>query len=913
VIDVEILNSAASLWWDWAVRNTLQVSILILLLYFFDIATRRWVWPQLRLALWLVVLGKLILPPSLSSPISVTAPLYSRASQLLDQAVSYSPEASGRVGRSALDRPGSWAVRQDRVPRPPQAQPAKTAGHPEQPVLTPTAIGNVEAAARPSWKTWLLALWAGVTSSLVVLLLLSTLPLRRRVIRCSREARLGELASEAARTAGLASVPAIRISGLVAAPAVVGIIRPVIILPEDFISTSRAEDVRNALLHEMCHIRRLDPTIQRAALLLHALYWFNPLLWLARRRVRHLTELGCDASVVGLLKGETRSYRETLIRALRPLLASSSPGGLDRLGLLERPDRITERLRWLARGAPSRCRLPVIVGVSILVAGIGLPMMTESTVEVGAFTILRVSTFTPVGTSQPLLNHLEVLAGRRSEGTALVFTGLLGDPESSREIRIFPPHTAPIDAEDDCAARIGNPFAREGETLGYRTLVFRRALGDTSGAWGEFHLAPELGCVPLKIVNATGEGIGVTEAVEIHKGEKALAALALLKSPGDPLRTLAERDREDPPADARTAYPGVRAVMIHHLERMQLMPRSSEYQQDLTEVTRSLTQAGAAPDPTGVFDYPFGYQVRAAVGPNDEIYLADAGEEVIHRCARDGSIIESYPIGMRDPSNLFPYFAVDSTGRPHVPLSRERRGPHRPPAWDLVRAFNAPEAYVEVPLSPPVPYPADFAVDSTGRHYFLTEGAPTGIGAPRSNRERPRRSESIARYSAGGDLEQWLSLDFPPEDRSSAEEADWSGPVRMAVLADGRTFLLVLCWGTESGVAILSGELYEVDWSVPTLREVPVVSPGGPLVRLTSVHAAGDALVLEWTDYASVENGRAVPPPLALKKLQLRRWEVTEPMAEVRGRIHALSESTALVTPPWFGGGPPTHYLVTLR
>ncbi len=912
MIDVESLNSVASLWWNWTARNTLQASILILPLYLFDLSTRRWVWPQLRLVLWLLVLGKLILPPSLSSPISVTAPLYSRASQLLDRAVSYSPEASERIGRGALVRPGSLAVRQGSGPRPPQAETAKTTGYPEQPGLAATAIGSGGAEPRLSWKAWLLALWAGVTSSLVALLLLSIVWLRRRVIRGSREACLGALASEAARTAGLASVPAIRISGLAAAPAVVGIMRPVIILPEDFISTNRAEDVRNALLHEMCHIRRRDPAIQRAALLLHALYWFNPLLWLARRRIRHLTELGCDAHVVRLLKGETRSYRETLIRALRPLLASSSPSGLDRLGLLERPDRIAERLRWLARGAPSRYRPPVIVVVSILVAGIGLPMMTESTEEIGAFAILQVSTFTPVGTGQPLLDHLELVAGRRSEGAALVFRGLLGDPDSTQEIRIFPPHTAPIDAEKDCAARIGNPFVREGETLGYRTLVFRRALGDTSGAWGEFHLAPELGCAPLKIFTASSEGIGVTEAVEVRQGEQSLAALNLWTRPGDPLRTLAERDREDPPTDARAAYPGVRALMIHQLERMDSMPRSSEYRQNLTEVAESLIQAQAAPGPTSrVFDYPFGYQMRAVLGPNNEIYVAAARADEIHRCDGDGLIIESYPIGMRDLPNLFPHFAVDSTGRPHVPLPRERRGTRRSPAWDLVRAFNAPEAFVEVPLSPPVPYSTDFAVDSTGRYYFLTEAAPTGTG--RSDRERRERSESIARYSAGGDLEQWLSLDFPPEDRSSAEEADWSGPVRMAVLADGRTFLLVLCWGTESGVAILSGELYEVDWSVPTLREVPVVSPGGPLVRLTSVHAAGDALVLEWTDYASVENGRAVPPPLALKKLQLRRWEVTEPMAEVRGRIHALFESTALVTPPWFGGGPPTHYLVTLR
>ena len=53
-----------------------QASLLVVLVFAVDSLIQRWVWPQVRYALWLLVLVKLLLPPSLSFPASVTAFLF---------------------------------------------------------------------------------------------------------------------------------------------------------------------------------------------------------------------------------------------------------------------------------------------------------------------------------------------------------------------------------------------------------------------------------------------------------------------------------------------------------------------------------------------------------------------------------------------------------------------------------------------------------------------------------------------------------------------------------------------------------------------------------------------------------------------------------------------------------------------
>ncbi len=69
----EQINSLSAAWWGWMWPMFLQAGALILLVGAVDFVIRRHVWAQLRYALWLLVLVKLVLPPSLSLSTSVTS------------------------------------------------------------------------------------------------------------------------------------------------------------------------------------------------------------------------------------------------------------------------------------------------------------------------------------------------------------------------------------------------------------------------------------------------------------------------------------------------------------------------------------------------------------------------------------------------------------------------------------------------------------------------------------------------------------------------------------------------------------------------------------------------------------------------------------------------------------------------
>ncbi len=96
-------------------------------------------------------------------------------------------------------------------------------------------------------------------------------------------------------------------------PAVVGLLRPRIILPSDFESRFGPVEQELILAHERSHLRRGDIVANALATLLRTLYWFNPLLHFAAARMRHDHELASDADVVAQYPHARRRYADTLL------------------------------------------------------------------------------------------------------------------------------------------------------------------------------------------------------------------------------------------------------------------------------------------------------------------------------------------------------------------------------------------------------------------------------------------------------------------------------------------------------------------------------------------------------------------------------------------------------------------------
>ena len=180
--------------------------------------------------------------------------------------------------------------------------------------------------------------------------------LRRRSQPVGEPAILAALARQA-RVLGLAFTPALAYCSRVLVPTVVGVLRPIILLPFSFASGLATEQIEALLAHELGHIRRLDPLVNVAQRVIEALLFFHPAVWFVSHRIRVEREHCCDDLVVGA-GANVSTYASSLVEAAkRGLLAGTAPRPVPQgVGLVDRPSRLRARvLRLLS--APPRARM----------------------------------------------------------------------------------------------------------------------------------------------------------------------------------------------------------------------------------------------------------------------------------------------------------------------------------------------------------------------------------------------------------------------------------------------------------------------------------------------------------------------------------------------------------------------------
>jgi beta-lactamase regulating signal transducer with metallopeptidase domain len=350
---VEQLNSIACLWWEWSAAMFWQVGLLILVIAAIDRLIRRWAWPQLRYALWSLILIKLLLPPSLSLPSGVVpsvAPIVKQGLARLQ--TEKPPVAEGRA--LFLLSEDMFSVRSVPV-RAYQETPygVTTSEFIGESVEVPSSVVPPPSSVPVVWQVY--AMMASLAGTLILGIWLF-LRLHSLVGRRAQETAAASLPQSfynqlagCARRLELSCIPRVVVTRRLATPAVFGMFRPVLLMPKGYLGKLSRRDTEHMLLHELAHIKRGDLIAHGLYMLLQVAYWYNPLLWLVRRQVHHLRELSCDATVAELLREQTTAYRQTLLETARRLLTSSVEPGVGLLGLFEDSNRLLVRLNWLTK------------------------------------------------------------------------------------------------------------------------------------------------------------------------------------------------------------------------------------------------------------------------------------------------------------------------------------------------------------------------------------------------------------------------------------------------------------------------------------------------------------------------------------------------------------------------------------
>ncbi len=157
-------------------------------------------------------------------------------------------------------------------------------------------------------------------------------------------------AGAVARELGMKHAPDVRVMKGVRGPLTVGIVHPVILLPA-LAMEWHADRRRAVFAHELAHVRRRDTRTQALAHIACALYWFNPLAWLAARALRRERERACDDVVIGL-GVRPSSYAQDLLDIAQVLGSRVSPSAA--LAMARRSELEGRLVSLLAGNRPRR-------------------------------------------------------------------------------------------------------------------------------------------------------------------------------------------------------------------------------------------------------------------------------------------------------------------------------------------------------------------------------------------------------------------------------------------------------------------------------------------------------------------------------------------------------------------------------
>ncbi|MFN0050574.1 MAG: M56 family metallopeptidase [Planctomycetales bacterium] len=301
-------------WSDWMWSMSWQVGLLVALVTALTWLGRRRsaIWLH---AVWLLVLVRLVLPPDLALPTGWG--WWVRAPQTISQS----------------DRPAPPTARSDTsLSSQSDAQTAELVNPPTKAAARQVATGGERASASVAesdstvsqerrspgltWAAGLMLAWAGVSATLLGLLLVGTLRVWKWVHDAEPidDAPLYRLLTGCLRQLGINRSVELRNSEACSTPVVVGLSRTVILLPKSLVAELSSEQLRAVLLHELQHVVRGDALINLAQAILGALYFFHPLVWWANRRLRELREEACDELTVAALQGERKAYGEALVK-----------------------------------------------------------------------------------------------------------------------------------------------------------------------------------------------------------------------------------------------------------------------------------------------------------------------------------------------------------------------------------------------------------------------------------------------------------------------------------------------------------------------------------------------------------------------------------------------------------------------
>lgn len=202
--------------------------------------------------------------------------------------------------------------------------------------------------SRVDWTEWAARIWLLAAAALLGFKLIRYFWWRRSLMKGSRPVPCPRLGLHTRRRVAVRKG-----AGVVGSPLLLGLIRPVLLLPETPLTDAQLDHV---LAHETAHLHRGDLWIKWFVMILRCLYWFNPAVWLIGLQMERDCEMACDrAAVRGMKQEQIKAYLDTLLvlaagRSLPPAAALGDSGSFlkKRFRMAMENKKTSRRAGWIS-------------------------------------------------------------------------------------------------------------------------------------------------------------------------------------------------------------------------------------------------------------------------------------------------------------------------------------------------------------------------------------------------------------------------------------------------------------------------------------------------------------------------------------------------------------------------------------
>jgi len=324
---------------NYLLTQSWQIAVLVAIIAALSLALKNRS-AHVRYLLWLIVLAKCLVPPSVTVPLAIL-PQDKRPELTLI---------------SNVEMPAVNVEMADTVTSEPLALPSL-------PVTSPTIM---ERLARVTARQWLGFGWIVGVAAFLLFALVKALRTnfwlwrQRKLLPAELQTWIEDLFS------GLdfRTLPKVWLLSGIGQPFVWGLLRGSIYLPADFVKVNSAEHRRSVLGHELSHILRFDAAVNILQIIAQAVFWFHPFVWWANKKIRAEREKCCDEMAIARLGAKAKDYSDAIVNILISEHESTRP--VPSLAVAGPVKNIEERIKTMLRPGKKFYKRPSLIAVTVV-------------------------------------------------------------------------------------------------------------------------------------------------------------------------------------------------------------------------------------------------------------------------------------------------------------------------------------------------------------------------------------------------------------------------------------------------------------------------------------------------------------------------------------------------------------------